>query len=279
MKNIQLRAISGAVYVGLIIAGIICGAWTFFGLTALFLVIGLSEYINLTSRTVGCRPDFAISVADYVGALSLWVLPVGYYTAQSRIVGVAMGLFLLWILVRLVQTVVSTSPASLHLLGRSMLGMFYLAVPVMIVNFVYEMNNGIDGPTMLMITFVSIWINDTGAYLVGSKIGRRRLCERLSPKKSWEGFWGGLGLVVIALIIYALFTTTILNVAIYVVYGVIVSILATVGDLFESLLKRTAGVKDSGRIIPGHGGLLDRIDSFLFAQYAILVFVLCSLFI
>jgi len=279
MKNIQIRAISGSVYVGLIVAGIMCGAWAFFALTALFLVIGLGEYINLTSQTVGSRPDFSMTVADYVGALSLWVLPVGYHTAQSCIVGIALGLFMLWILVRLVQTVMSTSPAALRMLGRSMLGMFYLAVPMMIVNYVYVMKNGVDGPTMLMITFISIWINDTGAYLVGSKIGRRRLCERLSPKKSWEGFWGGLGLVVVALVIYAIFTSNGTSIAIYAVYGVVVSILATIGDLFESLLKRTAGVKDSGRIIPGHGGVLDRIDSFLFAQYAILVFTLCTLLI
>ena len=277
MKNIQLRAISGAVYVALIVAGIMCGAWPFFALTALFLVVGMSEYINLTAATVGSRPSPAMAVADYVGSLSLWALPVGFYAAESRIVGAAMALFLFWIVVRLVQSVMSTSPDALRFLSRSMLGLFYLAVPMMLVNYVYIMDSAVDGPTMLMITFVCIWINDTGVYLVGSKFGRRRLCERLSPKKSWEGFWGGLALVVLALIVYAVCSTSVSDVVIYAIYGVVVSVLATVGDLFGSLLKRTAGVKDSGRIIPGHGGVLDRIDSFLFAQYAILVYAGCSL--
>jgi phosphatidate cytidylyltransferase len=124
--------------------------------------------------------------------------------------------------------------------------------------------------------FALIWVNDTGAYCVGSTMGKHRLCERLSPKKSWEGFWGGMAFCVIASVIYALIMNY--NVLASVAFGIIVSLFATFGDLFESLLKRSAGVKDSGKLIPGHGGVLDRIDSLLFVAPAAAIYAVFVLF-
>lgn len=281
MKNIQVRALSGVVYVAVIVAAILYGPWSFFALTAVFVVVGLHEYINLTTGTVGERPSQAMNIADYVSVLAMWAIPVGFYLSEPRLTGAAIALLLLLALVRMSQTVMSKSPSALRLLGRSVLGTVYIGLPMMLVNYVYLFNGAVNGPVMLMMTFICIWINDTGAYIVGSQIGRRKLCERLSPKKSWEGFWGGLCLVVVALIVYALCIgkDSVDSIATYAVYGAVVSILSTVGDLFESLLKRTANVKDSGNFIPGHGGILDRIDSFLFAQYAILLFVASTMMI
>ncbi len=281
MKNIQVRALSGAVYVAVIVAAILFGPWSFFALTAVFVIVGLYEYINLTAATLTERPAMAMNIADYVAGLAIWAIPVGIYWSEPRLIGGSIAMLLLWVLVRMTQTVMSQSPSALRMLGRSVLGTMYIGLPMMLVNYIYLLSGAVDGPRMLMITFICIWINDTGAYLVGSQIGRRKLCERLSPKKSWEGFWGGLGLVVVALIVYALCTgqSSAGNIVIYALYGAVVSVLSTVGDLFESLLKRTAGVKDSGSFIPGHGGILDRIDSFLFAQYAILLFIACMMMV
>lgn len=281
MKNIQVRALSGAVYVAVIVAAILFGPWSFFALTAVFVIVGLYEYINLTAATLTERPAMAMNIADYVAGLAIWAIPVGIYWSEPRLIGGSIAMLLLWVLVRMTQTVMSQSPSALRMLSRSVLGTMYIGLPMMLVNYIYLLSGAVDGPRMLMITFICIWINDTGAYLVGSQIGRRKLCERLSPKKSWEGFWGGLGLVVVALIVYALCTgqSSAGNIVIYALYGAVVSVLSTVGDLFESLLKRTAGVKDSGSFIPGHGGILDRIDSFLFAQYAILLFIACMMMV
>ena len=129
-----------------------------------------------------------------------------------------------------------------------------------------------------------IWLNDTGAFCVGSLIGRRRLFERISPKKSWEGFYGGLLFSIIAGIVAgsplladhctaslhnANFTAVSLG-----ILGLLVSIMSTWGDLVESMIKRTLGIKDSGHLLPGHGGILDRIDSLLFVAPATLLFLL-----
>jgi phosphatidate cytidylyltransferase len=128
-----------------------------------------------------------------------------------------------------------------------------------------------DNAAYILWMFALIWINDTGAYCVGSTLGKHRLCERLSPKKSWEGFWGGMLFCIIASLIYAYISKT--PMLANLILAVIVSAFATLGDLFESMLKRSAGVKDAGNIIPGHGGVLDRIDSLLFVAPAVAIFM------
>ncbi|MDE6334502.1 MAG: phosphatidate cytidylyltransferase, partial [Muribaculaceae bacterium] len=126
--------------------------------------------------------------------------------------------------------------------------------------------------------FIFIWINDTGAYLSGRTLGHTKLCERLSPKKTWEGFWGGFALTVAAGLVAAhiIGGGTGRAYIIWSLYAAVVSIAGTYGDLFESLIKRTLGLKDSGNIIPGHGGILDRIDSLLAVSPIALVMVLIT---
>jgi phosphatidate cytidylyltransferase len=119
---------------------------------------------------------------------------------------------------------------------------------------------------------IFIWVNDTGAYVIGVRFGKHRLCERISPKKSWEGFFGGLMFTVISGLIIAYYNP---QIAWYhwIVLSVAVVIFGTYGDLFESLLKRTIEIKDSGCSLPGHGGFLDRFDSMLLAVYAMLFYI------
>ncbi len=132
----------------------------------------------------------------------------------------------------------------------------------------------------MLLIFIMIWLNDTGAFLVGSAIGRHRLFERLSPKKSWEGFFGGLLFCLIAGYLAPILSAD--DFAgypmRYVGLGVLVCVFSTWGDLFESMIKRAAGVKDSGNILPGHGGMLDRIDSILFVVPASLVYLALTSF-
>ena len=119
------------------------------------------------------------------------------------------------------------------------------------------------GKAVLAVLFF-IWLNDTGAFVVGSLIGRHKLCQQISPKKTWEGFVGGiLGSVLIWLILWATHFYK-LSLPYALLCGVVVSVLGVIGDLIESRIKRGVGVKDSGNLIPGHGGMLDRSDSLIF---------------
>lgn len=120
--------------------------------------------------------------------------------------------------------------------------------------------------------FIFLWANDSGAYIIGSLIGKHKMFERISPKKTWEGTIGGILVSILASIIYAQFYTK-LALSEWLILAGMTAILGTFGDLYESMLKRRAGVKDSGKIMPGHGGLLDRFDSLLFAAPAAWVYL------
>jgi phosphatidate cytidylyltransferase len=127
-------------------------------------------------------------------------------------------------------------------------------------------------PYILLALFITIWVNDTGAYLVGITLGKHRLFERISPKKSWEGFFGGAIFALISGYVFSLLITEI-NLIEWLIFSEIVVVFGTFGDLIESLIKRTVHVKDSGNLIPGHGGLLDRFDSLLLAAPAIFIYL------
>ncbi|MDE7411768.1 MAG: phosphatidate cytidylyltransferase, partial [Paramuribaculum sp.] len=154
----------------------------------------------------------------------------------------------------------------------TIMSLVYIAFPMACTVVVYHL----FGPQMTLFVFVLVWLNDTGAFLVGSAVGSHRLFARLSPKKSWEGFFGGVLVCIIAAWIVSGFSGVFAYVPgwMYMVLACGVSVLATWGDLFESMLKRNVGVKDSGNLIPGHGGILDRIDSLLFVMPGVLVLIL-----
>jgi len=121
--------------------------------------------------------------------------------------------------------------------------------------------------------FALIWINDTFAFIVGKSIGKHKLLERISPKKTIEGFLGGLVFTCIAGVVFYYFTD-LLSLGLWITVGVVTAVFGTLGDLIQSQLKRQAGVKDSGKIMPGHGGLFDRLDSIVFAAPFLYLFLI-----
>lgn len=187
----------------------------------------------------------------------LWLLPLAVYLIARGIVQ----------LYRPKQNAV-------HSLMRSFFAMFYIALPLGMLNSIVEFTS----PRTLLGIFCFIWINDTGAFLSGITLGKHKLFKRVSPKKSWEGFIGGIFFCVAAA--YASHEITVLNnffqcppLGLWVGLSIVVSLAATFGDFIESLLKRTLNVKDSGKLMPGHGGILDRIDSLLLVAPAALVYL------
>jgi len=148
-------------------------------------------------------------------------------------------------------------------IATGILGLSYIAIPLCLANYVV-FTNGIYNSFPLILLFILIWTNDTGAYLVGMSIGKHKLFPRISPKKSWEGLFGGIILTIIVSLIFVVIRQDI-SVFNGIFIGILVSVSSVFGDFTESMFKRSFNIKDSGRIIPGHGGLLDRFDSMLFA--------------
>ncbi len=159
----------------------------------------------------------------------------------------------------------------------SMFSQLYVALPFALLNILAFHNNKEAGnieynPILPLSIFVFIWLNDTGAYCVGTLIGKHRLFERISPKKSWEGSIGG-GIVAVAASLILSNYFSFLSIFAWIGLALTVIVFGTWGDLTESLLKRQLGVKDSGTILPGHGGMLDRFDSALIAIPAAVVYL------
>ncbi len=271
MSTFTTRLISGTVYVALIVLALTLPlVWGLWILLSFFAVAGIIEFNHLTR--VNQTYIFRI-VLDCAAAVWLLYATAQYGMAISH--GLAIFLpYLLYLLYVVCRSTFLPHQAMLPSLSNSLIGQLYIAVPLaltirltLVVDPFSSMTQ-FDGLLLLAI-FIFIWVNDTGAYLVGSRWGKRRLAPSISPKKSVEGSIGGLILVLLSAVVLRLLLFPELSWLRILLIATVVAIFGTIGDLFESSLKRQAGVKDSGKLIPGHGGILDRIDSLLLAVPAV----------
>ena len=244
--------------------------WGLWLLLSVFAVAGIIEFNRLTGVN---RPYIFRIVLDCAAAVWLLYATAQYGMAISHGIGIFLP-YLLYLLYVVCRSTFLPHQAMLPSLGNSVIGQLYIAVPLaltirltLVVDPFSSMTqyNGL----LLLAIFIFIWVNDTGAYLVGSRWGKRRLAPNISPKKSVEGSIGGLLLVLLSAVILRLLLFPELSWLRILLIAAVVAIFGTIGDLFESSLKRRAGVKDSGKLIPGHGGILDRIDSLLLAVPAV----------
>ena len=283
MKNLMVRTLSGLVLVAVFVGAVLGSQWSFGALLLLILVGGQTEFYKL-ARETGLSPQRWMGLA--VGVL-LFALNFIVFRQFSRSVTDEAGGAVLYLLLYIglllptlfVCELFRRSATPLANLGATLLGVLYVAVPLSLLLYVPVLaGDGVWRPETVLCYIFIIWANDVFAYLVGMTFGRHRLCERLSPKKSWEGFFGGLaGAVVTGLAAaYALDAN-------YWVWGglaLVASLSGVAGDLVESMFKREAGVKDSGQVIPGHGGVLDRFDALLLsAPYVFLDLLLVGRFL
>lgn len=255
MNNLITRAIFGALYVTLVIMALISEHPVLFLLTiTLFASIGVYEYSSLVgiNRTSPLR-----SILDGLMASMLVVMPI---LAPQSMFMVVYGGYIIFMLVRSIYSDRKLQPEEIC---KTIFGQVYITLPILALSMLF-----VDfGTEIVLMGFVAIWANDTGAYLVGSTLGRHKLFPSVSPNKSWEGFYGGVVASSVVCYLFVQFGNVPYICPIQAVgIGLLISLFATWGDLFESLLKRQAGVKDSGNILPGHGGILDRIDSVLFVM-------------
>lgn len=261
MSNLIKRTVFGALYVGLILAAILLDNPTLYlTVFSLLAFIGICEYSSLVglNRTRPLR-----TILDGLAGVYLVVI---FYVGGNPIISLPYLLYLTFVFVRSIYSARELMPEEL---AKTFLGQIYVALPLASAILLLDADTYVDGG-LLLPAFVCIWANDTGAYLAGSAFGKHKLFPSVSPKKSWEGFFGGMIASILALYILSQIISS--NTSVYldlsacytIIIGGLISVFATWGDLFESMLKRNAGVKDSGNIIPGHGGILDRIDSVLF---------------
>ena len=274
LKNLITRTISGAVLVLLIVCAVVFGTVSVYSnilfgvLFSFIMVVCQKEFLNITTKE---NASINIFFAIIPSLLLLWGTVVdgmvidglkNLYTISDLFTTLYAVLLIIYFLD---SFFIKSEAVNFKYIIVSMI---YIAIPFALYTNI-ELSSKESLPIALGL-FLIIWGNDTFAYLVGSMIGKHKMFPTISPKKSWEGFVGGMiGSLAIGALIYHFAGKSIV---IWLLFAVIISLFSTFGDLFESIIKRKFEVKDSGNIIPGHGGMLDRFDSFLFAAPAAAAF-------
>jgi phosphatidate cytidylyltransferase len=271
MKNFILRALTGFIYVALIVLGVVVNEYTFLALFSIVAVLCLWEFYGLVNAQKRAR------INPWYNCFGGALLFVSAYLYASGVFSHYIFFpYLLYIVVVFISELYEKQQDPITHMAYIFLGQCYIALPLAMLNLIAfpEVEPGviIYYPILVLALFVFIWINDTGAYIIGILFGKHRLFERISPKKSWEGFFGGLIFTVASSLVFAYFETQIPYYH-WIGLSFVVVVFGVWGDLVESLMKRTLEVKDSGTSMPGHGGFLDRFDSLLLAVYAVLFYV------
>ncbi|MDE6296314.1 MAG: phosphatidate cytidylyltransferase [Muribaculaceae bacterium] len=266
IKKLLIRTVSGIIYVAAIVG---CILWGEIGVTILGCLLALIagfEFIKICNADELSHPT--PSALDLMGVILL------AFSFNPWIPVIPLIIWLIFMLARLIAQIYVKEGDSISMLSHSMMLQAYIGIPLATMGALTLFTQ----PEMILLVFLMLWINDTGAYIVGSLLGRHKLFERISPKKSWEGFIGGLLFNIIAALIFCytdLFYFGLdTGIVQWIIVAVIITVFGTWGDLLESMIKRRLHIKDSGNIIPGHGGILDRIDSFLLAMPAFFIYIL-----
>lgn len=288
MNETLKRTISGAIYIILLLSSILYSTESFFILFGIFLIIAIYEFCNLIQTRKVFPVFFGISLyasvtlvshynkiatetinrffnTDFDISINIQELDIALL-AVSLVVSIKCILFLFYDKFQKINT----SSKYLYLLG-------YIILPFI---FITKISFGVNdyNPKIIIGLFILVWTNDTFAFIVGKSIGKNKLYEKISPKKTIEGFIGGIVFAIIAgyliskYYIQASPQFSEKSIIIWTSIAIIVGVFGTIGDLIESKFKRIAGVKDSGKIMPGHGGILDRLDSVIFVAPIIFLF-------
>ncbi len=257
----KTRVISACVFVPLILLATYFGGWLFTLLIAFVAVVGGYEFGNLL-KAHGYRFSLPLYVIS-----ALCFIAFAYFAEGYNIIILA----LIFLLLAVHGFLFVLQRLTIEEAAVSFFGIYYVAFTMStMVSMRIHMEGGLF---LILLIFIIQWLTDSGAYLVGSNFGRHKLMPKISPKKSVEGAAGGVVVAVIAAVIFN-FIFPVLPLGWLIAVTVVASVLGQIGDLVESAFKRWAGVKDSGNLIPGHGGVLDRFDSLLFIAPFLYIFLL-----
>ena len=262
MSESLIRALSGAVYVVLLITATLFSQNSFLILFGLFLIIATIEFCDL----IQLNKLYAILISTAMFFLFSF-FKVTIMTKNFLILAT------LFVSIKLIYLLFNKSKIKLDKTSKYVYLIGYIVLPLIILTKIPTNIFGVEfKPEMIISIFILIWINDTFAYIIGKSIGKNKLFESISPKKTVEGFIGGLLFSLFASIIISIYFLK-MPVYFWIIIALIVGVFGTIGDLIESKFKRNANVKDSGTIMPGHGGILDRLDSVIFVAPFIFLFL------
>jgi phosphatidate cytidylyltransferase len=276
-QTFKTRALTAIVFVVVMLFGLLWNKWSFFILFSIVHFGAWVEYQKLVSKfnpqynKISAVHRYGIMLAGWCLLLFFTNYSLKLWTLSLTDIGFWIGIIFMISLPLIVF--IDKKTVFFGNILYSIVGLFYISLPL---GLLIELRTHWSGDilslsyTVPLLIIFSLWINDTMAYVVGSIIGKTPL-SKISPKKTWEGTIGGVILTIMVICLMAYFTKRISVIDAGIMSG-IAAVTGTIGDLFESKLKRMAGVKDSGHIMPGHGGFLDRFDSLLFASLGVWIY-------
>jgi phosphatidate cytidylyltransferase len=279
MNETLKRVLSGAIYVIILLTSIQFSTNEnfncFFILFGIFLIIAVYEFCNLVK--INKIPSVLFAFSTYLISFQIAKASKAEILLYSLKFNKNIDLILLFLTlivsVKCLVFLFDNTIVSISTFSKYIYVIGYITLPFILITKIPFGNSGYN-PKIIISVFLLIWTNDTLAYIVGKSIGKRKLFESVSPKKTIEGFFGGILFTIMASYIIAKYYIEIKesNIYIWIITALIIGIFGTIGDLIESKFKRIAGAKDSGKIMPGHGGVLDRLDSVIFVAPIIFLF-------
>jgi phosphatidate cytidylyltransferase len=258
MNNFTMRALTGFIFVAVLLGCILFGFQTYAGLFFVITILSLWEFYKLV-ETDGIIPQ---KIAGTIVGGILFILTTLVF--NHTLSPVWLIIIFPFSSVILIVELFKKAAKPFTNIAFTLLGLLYVAVPFSLLNLLVfpVFLNGVYTPQILVGSFYILWSSDTGAYLSGRAFGKHKLFERISPKKTWEGLVGG-GLISIGIANLIACYYTQLSRLDWTIIAIIIVVFGALGDLVESMFKRSIDAKDSGNILPGHGGLLDRFDGLL----------------
>ncbi len=270
------RIISGTIYVLVVVGGILAGClhpWAYIAVFGLICSLSLYEFIRLMNQHDACHISSWLNIT---AGIVLFISGYAYFSGQCN--AAAFLPWLVFFLIFCIRDIYVNPQENMHSIAYSFFAQVYISLPMMLLSGIaFQQQDGarVYCPELLLSLYAFIWISDTFAYLMGVSLGRifkHPFMARISPKKTWEGFVGGVVFTLLAGYLTSLLLPSLMNTWQWMGLALVIALSGVYGDLFASLIKRSTGVKDFGKIMPGHGGMLDRIDSSLLAIPASVIY-------
>jgi len=265
MSGLRTRAISAVIFVALILGGLLGGPYSFMALFSIVTALCLYEFYSMVLDRYQRRDRIRIGLGIAFGLaphLIASAVLFGWLPNREEILFVSILAVFPLLFLMFIYELFASSKYPFENVGMMVMGMVYIGAPFAMLDYIAYQSGEFDWQLVLGILLLT-WLSDTGAYLAGSTMGKTKLLPRISPKKTWEGFGGGALLVLISSWFLGEYLP-VLRHRDWAAIAIIVIVFGSLGDLIESMLKRSIPVKDSGKLLPGHGGLLDRFDAFIF---------------
>ncbi|WP_152287327.1 phosphatidate cytidylyltransferase [Flavicella marina] len=254
MNNMLTRAISGAIFVSILVFSILFSHQTFIGLFFILMLASLYEFSKMLRLPFS--EVYLVGIFAFITSATPFLNISSDFTTEITILA---------ILAVFIKNLFRQNSNSINSIGTFLLCIAYACFGyIFIIKIPFTNALGTYQGSLILAVFILIWVSDTFAYITGVSIGKTKLLERISPKKTIEGFAGGVIATLVAAYIIALYNNILTPIQ-WIGLGAIVSIFGVLGDLIASMFKRETGIKDTGKIIPGHGGIIDRLDSIIFA--------------